>query len=57
MIEEFCLENERDSSRLFAPRRATMVFDTECKAVNDPYGGERLAMEAVRTRQAAATSR
>lgn len=38
-------------------RRATMIFDTECKAVNDPYGEERLAMEAVRARQAAATSR
>ena len=38
-------------------RRATMIFDTECKAVNDPYGEERLAMEAVRARQAAATTR
>ena len=38
-------------------RRATMLFDTECKAVNDPYGEERLAMEAVRARQAAAASR
>jgi len=34
-----------------------MVFDTECKAVNDPYGEERLAMETVRARQAAGTSR
>ena len=38
-------------------RRATMMFDTECKAVNDPYREERLAMEAVRARQAAATTR
>jgi hypothetical protein len=34
-----------------------MMFDTECKAVNDPYGEERLAMETVRARQAAATTR
>jgi hypothetical protein len=38
-------------------RRATMLFDTECKAVNDLYAEERLAMAAVRARQAAATSR
>ena len=37
--------------------RATMMFDTECKAANDPDGEERLAMEAVRARQAAATTR
>ena len=29
-------------------RRATMVFDTECRAVNDPYGEERRAMQALR---------
>ena len=38
-------------------RRATMMFDTDCQAVNDPYGEERLAMQAVRARQTAATSR
>jgi hypothetical protein len=34
-----------------------MMFDTRCKAVNIPYGEERLAMEAVRARQASATTR
>ena len=29
-------------------RRATMMFDTECRAVNDPYGEERRAMQALR---------
>jgi para-nitrobenzyl esterase len=33
-----------------ATKRATMVFDTESRAVNDPYGEERLAMQAVRER-------
>ena len=32
--------------------RATMVFDNDCRAVNDPYGDERRAMEEVRTRRA-----
>lgn len=31
--------------------RATMVFDAECRAVNDPYGEERLAMQTIRTRR------
>jgi para-nitrobenzyl esterase len=30
--------------------RATMVFDNECRAVNDPFGDERRAMQAVRDR-------
>ena len=34
-----------------------MIFDTECRAVNDWYGEERVAMAAVRARQAAATTR
>jgi len=29
-------------------RRSTMVFDTECRAVSDPYGEERRAMQALR---------
>ena len=31
-------------------RRATMVFNTECAALDDPHGDERLAMQAVRAR-------
>ncbi len=31
-----------------AAKRATMVFDTECRTVDDPYGQERRAMEAAR---------
>ncbi len=30
--------------------RATMVFDNECKIVNDPHGEERLALNALRQR-------
>jgi para-nitrobenzyl esterase len=30
-----------------ANQRATMIFNTECRAVNDPYREERLAREAV----------
>jgi carboxylesterase type B len=29
-------------------QRATMIFDNECKAVNDPHGEERLALSALR---------
>jgi para-nitrobenzyl esterase len=29
-------------------RRGTMVFDTECRAVGDPYGEERRALDAYR---------
>jgi para-nitrobenzyl esterase len=29
-------------------QRATMIFDNECKAVNDPHGEERLALAALR---------
>jgi len=29
-------------------RRATMVFDTECRAVSDPYGEERRALDGYR---------
>jgi para-nitrobenzyl esterase len=29
-------------------RRSTMVFDTECRAVSDPYGEERRALDAYR---------
>ena len=35
-------------------QRATMVFNTESKVVNDPYGAERRAMQALRERSAAA---
>lgn len=31
-----------------ADRRATMIFNSECKAVNDPYREERLAVSAIR---------
>jgi para-nitrobenzyl esterase len=31
-----------------ADQRATMIFNTECKVVNDPYREERLAVSAVR---------
>jgi para-nitrobenzyl esterase len=31
--------------------RTTMIFDRECKAVNDPYREERLALEALRTKR------
>jgi len=34
-------------------RRATMVFDTECRAVDDPYGEERRAMQVIRARNGA----
>jgi len=30
-------------------QRATMVFDNECKMVNDPHGEERVALEKLRT--------
>ncbi len=33
--------------------RATMVFDTECRSVSDPYGEERRAMQAARERRGA----
>lgn len=36
-----------------ATRRPTMVFGDEVKAVNDPGGEERLALKAIRDRQAA----
>jgi para-nitrobenzyl esterase len=39
-----------------AAKRATMVFDTECRAVNDPYGQERLAMQAARASAARAVA-
>ena len=29
-------------------QRATMVFDNECKVVNDPHGEERLALASLR---------
>jgi para-nitrobenzyl esterase len=31
-----------------ATRRATMIFDNQCKVVNDPHGEERLALGALR---------
>ena len=34
-----------------AARRATMVFDNECRATDDPYGEERRAMQAVKVRR------
>jgi para-nitrobenzyl esterase len=37
--------------------RATMVFGRECKAVNDPYREERLALEALRAKRSYARSR
>ena len=33
-----------------AAERATMVFDRDCRAVNDPHRDERLALEAIRAR-------
>jgi para-nitrobenzyl esterase len=39
-----------------AGTRATMVFDTECRAVNDPYGQERRAMQAARASAARAAA-
>jgi para-nitrobenzyl esterase len=33
--------------------RATMVFDRECRLVNDPYGEERRALAAIRDAQQA----
>jgi para-nitrobenzyl esterase len=33
-------------------QRATMIFDNECKAVNDPHGEERAALAATRPGQA-----
>lgn len=34
-----------------AKQRATMVFDNECKVVNDPHGEERQALAAIRAAQ------
>lgn len=34
-----------------ATSRATMVFDTECRAVEDPFGEERRAMQEIRARR------
>jgi para-nitrobenzyl esterase len=34
-----------------ATNRATMVFDNECRASNDPYGEERRVMQAARDRR------
>jgi para-nitrobenzyl esterase len=31
-----------------ADRRATMIFDNQCKVVNDPHGEERLALASIR---------
>jgi para-nitrobenzyl esterase len=31
-------------------RRATMVFNTDCRLVNDPYGEERRALARIRSR-------
>jgi para-nitrobenzyl esterase len=39
-----------------AARRATMVFDTECQTVSDPYGEERRAMQAARESAARAAA-
>ena len=37
----------------FTPaERTTMIFDTQCRAVDDPYGEERRALEAIRKRRA-----
>jgi para-nitrobenzyl esterase len=33
-------------------KRATMIFNNECKAANDPYGEERVALAATRPAQA-----
>ncbi len=33
-------------------QRATMIFDNQCKVVNDPYGEERVTLAALRTAQA-----
>ena len=37
-------------------QRATMVFNTQTRLVNDPYGEERRAMQAIRERRAAPTA-
>jgi para-nitrobenzyl esterase len=37
-----------------AEQRATMIFNNECKAVNDPYREERLARLAEKAAQAPA---
>ena len=34
-----------------ATTRATMVFDRDCRVVNDPYGDERRALKAIRDAQ------
>jgi len=39
-----------------AATRGTMVLDTECRAVNDPYGQERRAMQAARASAARAAA-
>jgi para-nitrobenzyl esterase len=39
-----------------AATRSTMVFDTECRAVNDPYGQERRAIESARASAARAVA-
>ena len=36
-----------------ADRRATMIFDNECSAVDDPHREERLAIKAILSRPAA----
>ena len=35
-----------------ASQRATMIFDNACKAMNDPYGEERLALTGTRSTEA-----
>ena len=30
--------------------RATMIFDNECQVINDPFGDQRRAMQAMRER-------
>ena len=37
--------------------RSTMVFSRETRVINDPYGEERRAMQALRARRGAASSR
>lgn len=40
-----------------ATRRATMVLDNECKAVDDPHREERLALKAIRDTQTSTSAR
>jgi hypothetical protein len=42
------------SAAYVALQRATMIFNNECKAVNDPYHEERVARANLKTPEATA---